>query len=181
MDTTVKEHARKLAETEATHSREVSDLKEEIQKLRDAEHLLSLKKNEQEVELGEVRAELDALRKDAEIMSDEKRELKAHIVESRVMKDSLRDEIVKMKELHALKLHEITEDYNMRVTSSENEAVHAKERAKVVEERALAILQQQERLTEKWKRENQDTKAYFTKIIKKLYGKNKNLEDKLKL
>lgn len=52
------------------HSREISALKEEIQKLRDQDHLLSLKKNEQEVELGEMRAELDALRKDAEIMAD---------------------------------------------------------------------------------------------------------------
>ena len=100
-----------------------------------------MKKNEQEVELGEVRAELDALRKDTEIMADEKREMKAHIVDSRVMKDSLREEIVKMKELHSLKLHELTEDFNMRVTSAENESTHAKERAKVVEERALAILQ----------------------------------------
>ena len=114
-------------------------------------------------------------------MADEKREMKAHIVDSRVMKDSLREEIVKMKELHSLKLHELTEDFNMRVTSAENESTHAKERAKVVEERALAILQQQERLTEKWKKENQDTKLYFTKIIKKLYGKNKQLEDKLKV
>lgn len=97
------------------------------------------------------------------------------------MKDGLREEIVKMKELHALKLHELSEDFNMRLTSSENESTHAKERAKVIEERAIAILQQQERLTEKWKKENTDSKQYFTKIIKKLYGKNKQLEDQLKV
>ncbi len=88
-----------------------------------------------------MKAKLEAAEKETQIMGDERRELKNHVVEIRVMKEALREEMGKMKELHQLKMHELSEDYNMRLIAAENESIHSKERAKVVQERALGLLQ----------------------------------------
>lgn len=138
-----------------------------------------LKKNEQEVALSELRVQTEKAEKQASVLTDERIVLKSQVAEAREMREAMREELGKLKELHQLKLQELSEDYNMRLASAQNESTNSREKAKIVQERALSLLHEQERLNEMWKQENNHTVGYFMALLKKLSAKNKALEQKL--
>jgi len=167
---------KQIAQQEQMSESRVSQLKREVERLRDTEEDLQQQSQKAQIKLHENEVKVDLLARENDRLLTENKRDKELVMQLREEKDSLVSELTKTRAFNSNRVHDLQDEANSRCAHLEEQMLEMKQRHKQYEERAYNILIAQEELTEEWKDEHRKTAHNFELVCKDLEVENRHLQ-----